>query len=42
MASPQARAAALSAEKKVIQCANKHPETAGAANKILEMFMHFW
>lgn len=41
-ASPQARAAALSAEKKVIQYASKHPETVGAANKILEILMHFW
>lgn len=41
-ASPQARAAALSAEKKVIQYASKHPETVGAANKILDILMHYW
>lgn len=42
VASPAARAAALSAEKKIIKYAAKHPEAVGAANKMLEMFMHLW
>lgn len=42
VASPKARSAALSAEKKIIRYANKHPETVGAANKLLEMFAQFW
>ncbi|URD40243.1 hypothetical protein M6G65_22070 [Methylobacterium tardum] len=42
VASPKARAAALSAEKKIVQYAEKHPEAVGSANKLLEMLMHFW
>jgi len=41
-ASPKARAAALSAQKKIVQYAEKHPESAGLANRMLETLMHFW
>lgn len=41
-ASPKVRAAALSAQKKIVQYAEKHPESAGLANRMLETLMHFW
>ncbi|MDN3574496.1 hypothetical protein QWZ18_28300, partial [Methylobacterium longum] len=38
----QARVAALTAQKKVIQYAVKHPEARGIANKMLEILMSHW
>ncbi|MDN3571429.1 hypothetical protein QWZ18_12460 [Methylobacterium longum] len=40
--SSQARVAAMTAQKKVIQYAIKHPEHRAISNKILEILMSHW